>query len=225
MKVLLLHEFGAQITFPVSKPWDYLNLYSKRDTVIAGHVKEIKNPPSKFYCSPLGLVPKRSNGVQSGWRMIFDLSSPEGYSVNDGIPTKCGSIFYETLNDAMCLVAQAGRGAVMMRRDLKSTFRHIPVNPNDYWLLIFEWNGKFFYIDMFLPFGLRQSWRGPGELRAARPARSKLVRPEPGPSPIGRAYWTSQARPIGLGLSVLKFRAWPGPARTRPDAAMLILSM
>src|SRR5213596_512992 len=35
---------------------------------------------------PLGLVPKPENGVQIGWRLIFDLSSPEGASVNDGIP-------------------------------------------------------------------------------------------------------------------------------------------
>ena len=42
----------------------------------------------------------------------------------------------------------------MMKRDLKSAFRHIPVSPDEHWLLIFEWNNKF-YVDMFLPFGLR----------------------------------------------------------------------
>ena len=46
----------------------------------------------------------------------------------------------------------------MMKRDLKSAFRHIPINPCDYWLLIFEWQGKF-YVDMFLPFGLRTAPR------------------------------------------------------------------
>ena len=30
----------------------------------------------------------------------------------------------------------------------------IPVSPFDYWLFIFEWDGKL-YIDLFLPFGLR----------------------------------------------------------------------
>jgi hypothetical protein len=64
------------------------------------------------------LVPKTANGVQNGWRVIFDLSSPEGASVNDGIPNEYGTLAYETLNDAIRLVAQAGKGAVMMKRDL-----------------------------------------------------------------------------------------------------------
>ena len=94
----------------------------------------------------------------TGWRVIFDLSSPEGASVNDGIPKEYGTLVYETLNDAIQLIAQAGRGAVMMKRDLKAAFRHVPINPCDYWLLLFEWNGQFF-VDMFLPFGLRTAPR------------------------------------------------------------------
>jgi Reverse transcriptase (RNA-dependent DNA polymerase) len=42
----------------------------------------------------------------------------------------------------------------MLKRDLKSAFPHIPVCTEDYYFLIFEWNGKY-YIDIFLPFGLR----------------------------------------------------------------------
>jgi hypothetical protein len=96
--------------------------------------------------------------VQTGWRIIFDLSSPEGSSVKDGIPKEYGTITYESLNDAIRLVAQAGHGAVMMKRDLKAAFCHVPINPCDYWLLMFEWDGKF-YVDMFLPFGLRTAPR------------------------------------------------------------------
>ena len=99
-----------------------------------------------------------SDGVQIGWRVIFDLSSLEDHSVNDNIPKEYGTIIYETLEDAICMVAQAGKGAIMMKRDLKSAFRHVPINPCDYWLLIFEWQGKF-YVDMFLPFGLRTAPR------------------------------------------------------------------
>ena len=79
-----------------------------------------------------------SDGVQVGWRVIFDLSSPESRSVNDGIPKNYGAIVYESLDDAIQLIAKAGRGAVMMKRDLKSAFRHIPVSQRDHWLLIFE---------------------------------------------------------------------------------------
>jgi Reverse transcriptase (RNA-dependent DNA polymerase) len=123
-----------------------------------GRVKEVASLPINSFCSPIGLVPKSSNGVQTGWRVIFDLSSPEGLSVNDGIPKHYGTIAYESLNDAICLVVQAGKGAVMMKHDLKAAFRHVPINPCDYWLLMFEWDGKF-YVDMFLPFGLRTAPR------------------------------------------------------------------
>ena len=46
----------------------------------------------------------------------------------------------------------------MMKRDLKSAFRHIPISPQDHWLLVFEWRGQY-YVDMFLPFGLRTAPR------------------------------------------------------------------
>ena len=44
----------------------------------------------------------------------------------------------------------------MIKRDLKDAFRHIPVSPQDWWLLGFSWNNKT-WIDRFLPFGLRTS--------------------------------------------------------------------
>ena len=118
-----------------------------------GRIKELTDLPKHYFCSPIGLVTKKI-----GWRTIFDLSCPEFFSVNDGILKEYGTISYESLKTAIQLVAQAGKGAVMMKRDLKSAFRHIPVSPHDYWLLIFEWNGKF-YVDMFLPFGLRMAPR------------------------------------------------------------------
>ena len=114
--------------------------------------------PDHYFCSPIGLVPKMNDGIHTGWRPIFDLSCPESRSVNDGIPTEYGAIIYETLDNAIQLVAYAGRGAILMKRDLKSAFRHIPVSACDHWLLIFEWKGKY-YVDMFLPFGLRTSPR------------------------------------------------------------------
>ena len=123
-----------------------------------GRIKEVTELPFNYFCSPIGLTPKSSDGLQTGWRVIFDLSSPEGLSVNDGIPKEYGTIAYETLQDAIRLVAQAGKGAILMKRDLKSAFRHIPINPCDHWLLLFEWQGKF-YVDMFLPFGLRTAPR------------------------------------------------------------------
>ena len=123
-----------------------------------GRIKQLPHLPSHYFCSPLGLVPKNVNGVQADWRTIFNLSSPESSSVNDGIPKEFGAISYESLAVAINLIAEAGPGAMLMKRDLKSAFRHVPVSPLDHWLLIFEWDGKF-YVDMFLPFGLRTAPR------------------------------------------------------------------
>jgi len=123
-----------------------------------GRIKVLAELPEYYFCSPIGLVPKKSDGVQTAWRTIFDLSCPESSSVNDGIPKEFGAISYESLDIAIRLIAKAGPGAILMKRDLKSAFRHVPVSPLDHWLLIFEWDGKF-YVDMFLPFGLRTAPR------------------------------------------------------------------
>ena len=120
----------------------------------AGRMKAIPHLPlDKYICSPLGLVPKKTDGVQTGWRLIFDLSAPSGKSVNDGIPTECGAISYEALKYAIQLVKQ-GKGCQMIKRDLKSAFCHIPAAVSDYWVMILEWKGQY-YVDMCLPFGLR----------------------------------------------------------------------
>src|SRR5271156_6018275 len=114
-----------------------------------------KLPSERYYCSPLGLVPKKdSKGMQSGWRRIFDLSAPINSSVNDYVDESFGSLLYTTFDTAISNIRRLGKGAVLMKRDLKSAFRHIPVAVEDHWLLLFEWEGKF-YIDAFLPFGLR----------------------------------------------------------------------
>jgi Reverse transcriptase (RNA-dependent DNA polymerase) len=119
-----------------------------------GRLRRIEALPDKFFCSPLGLVPKSSNGTQTGWRRIFDLSSPHGASVNDGIDSSFGELRYESFDLALAEIARLGKGTVMVKRDLKSAFRHIPICIQDHQYLIFEWNGRF-YVDLFLPFGLR----------------------------------------------------------------------
>lgn len=111
--------------------------------------------PNKYYCSPLGLIPKKdAQGRHSGWRRIFDLSCPSNNSVNDYIAPASGSLQYDTFDTAMAIIRKLGKRTRMMKRDLKAAFRHIPVASEDHWLLIFEWNGKY-YMDIFLPFGLR----------------------------------------------------------------------
>jgi hypothetical protein len=103
-----------------------------------------------FICSPLGLVPKGSGG----WRRIHHLSYPRGSSVNDHIPAEWAALEYATVDQAIALIAAQGPGAMLIKRDLQDAFRHIPIAPQDLWLLGFCWEGTY-WVDCFLPFGLR----------------------------------------------------------------------
>lgn len=124
--------------------------------VSAARIKQIHQDdlPQFYYISPLGAVQKKTNGQFMGWRRIHDLSYPIGQSVNDGIPEHYGTLVYQTIDDAIRLIGKHGQRTILRKRDLKDAFRKIPVSPFDYWLFIFEWEGKL-YIDLFLPFGLR----------------------------------------------------------------------
>ena len=44
----------------------------------------------------------------------------------------------------------------MAKFDLKSTYRQVPVHPDDRWLLGVEWEGQV-YVDCTVPFGLRSA--------------------------------------------------------------------
>ena len=104
-------------------------------------------------CSPIGLIPKGSSGK---WRLIVDLSSPEGNSVNDGIdPTLC-SLEYVTVDVVAKMVVRLGRGACLSKVDIRSAYRTIPVHPDDRFLLGMCWEGRLF-VDTVLPFGLRSA--------------------------------------------------------------------
>ena len=125
-----------------------------RKELQTGRMKAISYLSSnKHSCSPFGFISKKNDDVQIGWRFIFDLSVPSGKSVNDDIPKGYDAISYEAFVYAIKLVQKQGKGCKMIKHDLKSAFRHIPVAASDYWLLIFEWNGQY-YVDMCLSFGL-----------------------------------------------------------------------
>lgn len=90
-------------------------------------------------CSPLGLVPKHDGG----WRRIHDLSFPYGLSVNDGIPLEWGALEYATFDDVVAALLQQGRGAILVKRNLKDAFRHIPVAVSDRATIPIGWNDSY----------------------------------------------------------------------------------
>ena len=103
--------------------------------------------------SYFGVIPKSTPGK---WRLILDLSSPEGRSVNDGISSEFCLLSYVGVEDAAREVVRLGRGSILAKVDVKSAYRNIPIHPQDRWLLGMPWEGGLF-VDTALPFGLRSA--------------------------------------------------------------------
>ena len=105
------------------------------------------------YVSRFGVIPKSHQPHK--WRLIFDLSSPKGHSVNDGVQKELCSMSYVSVDDAVRKILDSGPGSKI---DINSAFRLIPVHPADSHLLAMSWRGAL-YIDTCLPFGLRSAPR------------------------------------------------------------------
>ena len=108
-------------------------------------------PLPNFRTSGLGVVPKHDGG----WRIIYHLSAPAGYSINDYIDPALYSLSYCSIDDAYAIINKLGPGALLSKIDLKDAFRLIPVCTADWNLLGIYWNN--YYIDTCLPFGLRSA--------------------------------------------------------------------
>ena len=104
--------------------------------------------------SPIGLIPKPHQPGK--WRLITDLSSPQGASVNDGIDPELCSLTYTSVDAGVRLVTALGRGALMAKLDLSSAYRRVPVHPKDQPLLGICWMNEI-WLDTSLPFGLRSA--------------------------------------------------------------------
>ena len=106
------------------------------------------------HTSPIGLIPKpRQPGK---WRLIVDLSSPTGASVNDAISSEFCHMRYASVLDAARLIRHLGKGTQLAKIDVHNAYRMVPVHPDDHHLLGIHW-GQDVYIDTALPFGLRSA--------------------------------------------------------------------
>ena len=99
------------------------------------------------------MIPKGSSGK---WRLIVDLSAPEGHSVIDGIRGEWCSLTYVSVDDAVEAVRQRGPGTMLAKVDIRSAYRIVPVHPEDRLLLGMMWE-QALYVDTALPFGLRSA--------------------------------------------------------------------
>ena len=106
-----------------------------------------------LWISRFGVIPKSQPGK---WWLIVDLSSPEGRSVNDAIAKELCSTQYTSAAEAVRRCALLGRGASLVKLDIKSAYRIVGVHPADRAFLGLKWRGEF-YVDTVLPFGLRSA--------------------------------------------------------------------
>lgn len=67
--------------------------------------------------SRFGVIPKA--GQLGQWRLILDLSSPNGHSVNNGIPKELYSLKYATVDQAVRKILQLGRGSNLAKIDIQ----------------------------------------------------------------------------------------------------------
>ena len=65
----------------------------------------------------------------------MDLLSAAGASVNDGISPKLSTVSYVSVDHLSSLVLSAGRGAFLVKADIKDAYRMLPVHPHDQYLL------------------------------------------------------------------------------------------
>ena len=104
-----------------------------------------------LHISRFGVIPK---GHSTGkWRLITDLSIPNGHSVKDGIDPGLCTLAYTTVDVVAGIVAKLGKGSPLGKIDIEATYRHIPVHPQDRILQAVQWEGSV-YVDTMLPFGL-----------------------------------------------------------------------
>ena len=122
---------------------DILKTKIQKEVSLGRYMGPFKSPPfKKFICSPLGLVPKKEPGC---FRLIHDLSYPKNASVNSSIPPEKSAVVYQNIETVIDLVIKHGRHCLMAKADIEDAFRLLCINPRDYHLLMFSFNGNFYY--------------------------------------------------------------------------------
>ena len=126
-------DIGYTGPFSATRPKNLLSAHSCPSPVSEAIYKEITHghtsgpfavpPLTPFHCSPLGAVPKKDGS----YRIILDLSSPRGQSVNEGISREQYSVKYSSFDDAVNMVRRLGHTAFMGKLDVKHAFRLCPV--------------------------------------------------------------------------------------------------
>lgn len=120
---------------------------------IAGPFSE-KPFKGKFKCFPLSIREKSTPGK---YRLLHNLSYPyDESSVNSNIAKSDSTVQYITIRDIMAACRKAGHKGYIAKADISDAFRLIPLNPNIYHLMGFQWDDQWYY-DKCLPMGCSSS--------------------------------------------------------------------
>ena len=80
-----------------------------------------------LHINRMGVVPK--GHTPGRWRLITDLSHPEGVSVKNGIEAQLCSLKYTSVESVAIAAQRLGRGALLAKLDIRSAYRLVPVHP------------------------------------------------------------------------------------------------
>ena len=113
------------------------------------------DPPSpNLQVSPIGVIPKKHSDK---FRLIFHLSYRKtGDSINSFISKEDYSLQYTKIDNTIAALLDFGPGTFMAKTDIECAFRIFPIHRDDWELLGMFWENQYF-VDLFLPFGLRSA--------------------------------------------------------------------
>ena len=124
----------------------------KRRGVLLGPFERGEVP--EVHLNRFGVIPKSRQPGK--WRLIVNLSHPEGRSVNDFIQPELCTLQYVRVEEVVQELVWLGPGAKTAKVDIRSAYRMVPVHPQDRHLLGMMWEERV-YVDAALPFGLRSA--------------------------------------------------------------------
>ena len=138
--------------FSAAQHSEVIDEYLEKE-VRAGNIIPLAGALAGLQINRFGVIPKGRTGK---WRLITDLSFPEGRGVNDGIDPQYCSLEYVSVDEVALAAAGLGKGSLLAKIDIRAAYRLVPVFPRDRLLLGMRWRGQL-YVDAMLPFGLRSA--------------------------------------------------------------------
>ena len=133
-----------------------IDAYLKEEISHGAIYGPFKDPPfDGFHTSPFMTRPKPGATHR---RVIIDLSFPHGQAINSNISKTqyLGTDFVLTLPSIDMItnkVKKFGKGSLLYKIDISRAFRHVKIDPRDYFLLGLRHQD--YFLDTCLPFGYR----------------------------------------------------------------------